>query len=1110
MAFMHRVSGWLGRLSVGRKLMLIYLLDLTAVIYVSSILIHEKYLAIDFTRKEIVGTTYAAVVRDGLIEQFLDPSRQPPLVADVLGRLAGVRAAHDDLLRTGDVAQRFQEALERLPHAAATPASNAAASPPGAADVQQLTRLRSQLLREGRELLTTVGNQSNLILDPDLDSYYVMSLVVLRFPELLQVVHDTVSFLNASPSARGPQWSSELLTLVGRLDAVMLGIESDFNQAFIAGSPEMRSALTSQREALKVTLGSFQALLQGIAAGESRLTMAQVGMEQAQVLGALRDAWTAGIVDLERLLNQRVESLFARMWLHLGTALVLLGCILSLVTLVARQIAKPLQQLARVADEVRTSGDHTLRAHWNSRDEIGRLVTAFNEMLSQLDRDRLLQQELAASARAAEAQRELVEAFPIPMVVTSIPEHEVLHSNAPASHWLGGRKTDPWAVGLEPGVRARFFQRLADQGSVDEFEVRWKGGAEPSWAVLSARRLQFQGRDSVLTAFTPINVLKVMEQRLELWAKVFEASSEGIIIMNADQKIISVNKAFCRSTQYDFYEVIGEDLGFLLEEASGEPLSAQINRTMLEKESWQGEVQFRRRSGETYPAWLMVSAVRESKGGAVANHIGIAIDITDRKLNEERIQFLAHHDVLTELPNRSLCVQRLQLALAQATITGEKVAVLFIDLDRFKTINDTLGHHVGDGLLRSVAARLTQAVRSRDTVSRLGGDEFVVVMRDVAGPEDVQHLVERRLIPLIRQSHPVEGHELNVSCSVGIAVYPEDGSDIDELMRRADAAMYEAKTTGRDMALFYSAETDQRALARQTMEQQMRRALERNEFSLHYQPRLSAKGARLLGVEALLRWTSPVLGSIPPTEFIPIAEETGMIRPIGSWVLQQACEQWVRWQALPLARALDDRMGDGASALQHPLADVSVSVNLSAAQMADPQLVPDIEALLARTGMPAHRLELEITESQLMDNAHAAEQQLAALKALGVQLSIDDFGTGYSSLAYLKRFDIDRLKVDRSFVRDMLINPADMAITRAIIALGHTLGLRIVAEGVEDLATAQVLGALDCEELQGYHFSRPLPVQQLEAWALQHRLMRGGAVLRGQDPYSTQPAPLVG
>lgn len=1068
MAIMHRVSGWLGRLSVGRKLMLIYLLDLTAVIYVSSILIHEKNQAIDFTRKEIVGTSYATVVRDGLLGRFLQPGEPSLSVAQTLERLGTVRAAHDEALHTQEAGQRFQDALERL-------GTDAAAT----ADPQALTRLRSQLLRDGRELLTTVGNQSNLILDPDLDSYYEMSLSVLRFPELLQAVHDTVSFLNSPRTARGPQWSSELLTLVGRLEAVTLGIESDYNQAFIAGSPELRTALVHDREALNATLLEFQSHLQAIASGESRLTMAQLAEQEARVLGALQAAWGSGIRDLDRLLHQRVASLYSRMWLHLGTALVLLGCILSLVTLVARQIAKPLQQLARVADEVRKSGDHTLRAHWNSSDEIGRLVTAFNGMLAQLDHERLLQQELAASARAAEAQRELVEAFPIPIMVTSIPEHEVLHSNTPAGQWLNGRTIDPWVAGLEPGVRGRFFQRLADQGSVDEFEVRWKGGPEPSWAVLSARRLVFQGRDAVLTAFTPINVLKVMEQRLELWAKVFEASSEGIIIMNADQQIISVNKAFCRSTHYDFYEVIGEGLGFLQEDSEGqEPLSAQIARAMQDKESWQGEVRFRRRSGETYPAWLMVSAVREGKAGAVVNHIGIAIDITDRKQNEERIQFLAHHDVLTELPNRSLCVQRLQLALAHANAFGERVAVLFIDLDRFKAINDTLGHHIGDGLLRSVAQRLTQAVRSRDTVSRLGGDEFVVIMRDVAGPEDVQQLVENRLIPLIRQPHPVEGHELNVSCSVGIAVYPEDGGDIDELMRRADAAMYEAKTTGRDMALFYSAETDQRALARQSMEQHLRRALGRGELSLHYQPRLSARGSRVLGVEALLRWNNPVLGMVPPSEFIPIAEETGMIRAIGAWVLQQACSQWVAWQSL-------EHEGP-QGVVPHPLAQVSVSVNLSAAQLADPQLVPDIEALLTRCSMPAHRLELEITESQLMDHANSAERQLAALKALGVQLSIDDFGTGYSSLAYLKRFDIDRLKVDKSFIHDMLTNPADMAITRAIIALGHTLGLKIVAEGVEDLATVQVLDALDCEELQGFHFTRPLPVAQLQEWVLLH------------------------
>jgi diguanylate cyclase (GGDEF)-like protein/PAS domain S-box-containing protein len=534
--------------------------------------------------------------------------------------------------------------------------------------------------------------------------------------------------------------------------------------------------------------------------------------------------------------------------------------------------------------------------------------------------------------------------------------------------------------------------------------------------------------------------------------------------MNADQKIISVNQAFCRSTSYDFHEVVGQDMSMLVD--SPEVLAWTVQQ---DNDEWQGEVHMRKASGERYPAWLMLSAVHKNAvRGEVVNFIATSIDITDRKAHEERIHFLAHHDVLTELPNRSLCQQRLTEALVRARQDGEKVAVLFIDLDRFKLINDTLGHHIGDGLLRTVARRLTQVVRSDDTVSRLGGDEFVIIMRHVVDRAELDVVVNQRMLPVIRQNAVVDGHSIAVSCSVGVAVFPDDATDQAELMRRADAAMYEAKAAGRDMARFFSVETDQRIQARQAMEVQLRHALDGKEFSLHYQPRLCARTRRMLGAEALIRWNNPVLGNISPGDFIPLAEETGLIKPIGLWVLNEACNQWMQFQAQGLFAGLE------------------LSVNLSAAQLADPDLLGQLQEVLDRTGMPPAQLEMELTESHLMDNPAAAQFQVSALKALGVQIAIDDFGTGYSSLAYLKRFEIDILKVDQSFVRGMLDDSADAAIVHAVIALGHTLGFKVVAEGVENLPTAQTLTALGCDELQGYCFSRPLPVAAFEEWVRGH------------------------
>ena len=493
MRILNRMASWLGRLSVSRKLTLIYLLDLTAVIYISGILVHEKYLAIDFTRKEVAGLAYSNTVRDLMMAAVRAPNpRQIGALAD-LQVLEADRIRYDAPLQAGQDSAAFVASWQAWV---------------GASDVSPASL--KPVIQSGRRLITTVGNQSNLILDPDLDSYYSMSLSVLRFPELVEVLNDTAQAVvrkqgisQARPADRAIHGTT-LLILAGRLDAIAQGIRADYKQAYAAGSTEFGGGLLDRQLALERHIVQLLALTQSFAEQEVTASDGRTFLRlHSQTLEALDAAWGSTSAALDTLLEKRVEGLFSRMWLHLGTALALLFGILSLVYTVARLISSPLKQLANVANEVRQSGNYNLRARWHSQDEIGRLVTTFNGMLEQLDHDRITREELAARARAAQAQLELLESIPIPMVVTSVPDHRVLHANEPARPWLAGRSTDPWLRGLEPGVRVRFFQRLYDHDRVDEFEVRWLGAQEPLWAVLSARRLSFQGQDAVLPRLHP-------------------------------------------------------------------------------------------------------------------------------------------------------------------------------------------------------------------------------------------------------------------------------------------------------------------------------------------------------------------------------------------------------------------------------------------------------------------------------------------------------------------------------------------------------------------------------------------------------------------------------
>lgn len=559
------------------------------------------------------------------------------------------------------------------------------------------------------------------------------------------------------------------------------------------------------------------------------------------------------------------------------------------------------------------------------------------------------------------------------------------------------------------------------------------------------------------------------EEQLRIAAAAFELQ-EGMMITDANRMVLRVNLAFTAITGYSGEDVIGKRMNFLKSDHHDGRFYAAIWAAVRRQGSWQGEVWNRIKNGEVHPHWVIISAVKDSDD-IVTHYVGALTDITERKKADARIAELAFFDQLTGLPNRALLLDRLKQAMATSARSGDFAALLFIDLDNFKSLNDSLGHGKGDLLLAQVAQRLLLCVREGDTVARLGGDEFVVVLNELSTSEVEAgantRTVAKKILDALNQSYQLGDVWHHSSASMGATLVQGQVATADDLMKQADLAMYRTKESGRNALCFFDPEMETAVLERVAMEKDLFLAIQANQFLLYYQAQVVDNG-RLTGAEVLIRWQHPQRGLVSPAEFIPLAEQTGLILPLGQWVLETACAQLAHWSS------------------QIEMSHLMVAVNVSARQFRQVDFVDRVLAVLERTGANPSRLKLELTESLLVDNVKEVIQKMTALRARGVSFSLDDFGTGYSSLSYLKRLPLNQLKIDQSFVRDVLVDPNDAAIAGTIVALANSLGLAVIAEGVETESQRDFLAMQGCHAYQGYLFGRPVPLQEFEHFAM-HR-----------------------
>ncbi|QFY89585.1 EAL domain-containing protein [Magnetovirga frankeli] len=733
-----------------------------------------------------------------------------------------------------------------------------------------------------------------------------------------------------------------------------------------------------------------------------------------------------GVVQVGISLQKRDADLRQGMLLMAATVLLLLVLGLLLVGLLGRRFGNPVKQLAS---------------------DLAATLQAVPDLMFELDLDGRYLQVMAQ-------RQDLLMGTEEDILGRSV--HDVLPGEAArAVHqalWEAMAKGQSYGhqIKLPLSLGVRWF----------ELSVARKGG-------------DIQARPRFIVLARDVTERVLAEREISLYANVIQHSSEAILITDHNNRIISVNQALMKYSGYSLEELKGQNPKVLSSGHTPRDVYRRMWASINQAGHWQGELWDRRKNGESYPKWVSISAIKNSQG-QVSNYIASYTDITDRKLAEERIDYIAHHDVLTGLINRFSLEERLDQALHTAHHEGARLAMLFIDMDHFKDINDSLGHHTGDTLLVEVGKRLKALVEENDIVARIGGDEFVVVLAQAESSLKVASIAAS-LVQRLGEPYEIQGRVLRSTPSIGVCLFPDDGKDAEELMMNADMAMYHAKNQGRNRFQFFSMEMNLAIQKRLQLEQELRLGLEDDQLELYYQPICTAQG-HASGVEALVRWNHPQRGLLGPDQFIPLAEDSGLILPLGAWVIEQACRQRASWRAEGL--------------------ELSISVNLAVQQLYLEGLVEQVRQTMQGQGIGPGEIRFEITESTAMHDPQHAIEQLKKLRELGLDIAIDDFGTGYSSLAYLKLLPIDVLKLDRTFVKDIEHDENDVAICAASINLAHSLGLKVVAEGVENAAQQRFLLDHGCDLLQGYLFGKPMPAAEIPARVEQ--LARGSQNQPGQ------------